>query len=478
VRKLLLQTFLLLAVLVLAAWIAILIVKPGPAGKIVMASGGANGLYHEMALAYKKQLERFGVELELRPDVEGVETLKGLFPQFKSDFKTYNDKNADIQAGFMKGGFSGSMRGRLASERQQMWHQRQVDNLRSAGRLFHEPLWVFVKGTQTFKSLRDLKGKTLYVGSKITGARSVVIHLLKANGITAQSATFVDEDFPADAAPLIEGKADAALLILPPEAEKVQALLRNPQLHLMDFADEAEAYANRFPALSKLVLRQGAVEFNPETPVSDTTLLSTSVALVVRADLDPSLVSLLAYAVVQNPKSGFDKSGEPILFYKAGEFPSPNDPEFEIAPQARAVYQTGDLPALLRVLAPLNKELGLPFWPAAVISENAGRSVLLLIPLLSILLPLIRLLPMIYNWSVRRRLLYWYRQLKVLEDTIEDPPSPEQLVQKRHELDRIDRAVSKIRVPLYFSDRLYDLRGHVEFVRQRLSPQSLRVAAE
>jgi len=467
-RKLIVQTLLLFAILAVAAWIIIIAAKPGPAGKIIMASGGANGLYHEMALAYKKELERFGVEVELRPEVEGTETLKGLLPQFKSDFKSYNDQNADIQAGFMKGGFSGSLQGRLATERQQMWHQRQVDHLRSIGRLFNEPLWVFCKPETQLKSLRELKGKKLYVGAKLSGARRVILHLLKANGVTEKNATFIDEDMAEDAAPLVANTADAAMMILPPESGKVQALLRNPQIRLMDFSAEADAYTNRFPALSKLVLRQGAIEFDPDIPGSDTTLLSTSAALVTRADLDPSLASLLAYAVIQNPKSGFDKAGDPILFFRAGEFPTGKDPEFQVSPDARSVYQNGEPPVLLRLLAPLNKQLGLPFGLAAVISENAGKSILLLIPLLSIVVPLIRLLPAIYHWSVRRRLLYWYRHLKALEDTIEDAPSPDQFSEKWAELDRIDRAVSKIRVPLYFSDRLYDLRGHIDFVRQRL----------
>ena len=477
-RKLVIQTLLLLAVLGGAAWLIITAVKPGPAGKIIMASGGANGLYHEMALAYKKELERFGVEVELRPGVEGSETLRGLLPQFKSDFKTYNDKNADIQAGFMKGGLSGSLQGRLATERQQMWHQRQVDHLRSVGRLFYEPLWVFYKPGMQLKSLRELKGKKLYVGTKVSGARRVVLHLLKANGVTEKNATFIDEDMAEDAAPLLAGTADAAVTILPPESRAVQALLRNPQISLMDFSAEADAYTNRFPSLSKLLLRQGAIEFDPDIPGSDTTLLATSPALVVRADLDPSLMSLLAYAVARNPKSGFDKAGDPILFYKAGEFPNGNDPEFELSADARSVYQNGEPPVLLRLLAPLNKQLGLPFGLAALVSENAGKSILLLIPLLSIIVPLIRVLPAIYNWSVRRRLLHWYQHLKALENTIADTPTPDELSEKWAELDRIDRAVSKIRVPLYFSDRLYDLRGHIDFVRQRLGVETLRGAAE
>ena len=146
--------------------------------------------------------------------------------------------------------------------------------------------------------------------------------------------------------------------------------------------------------------------------------------------------------------------------------------------QAQSVYQSGELPILLRTIAPLNKQLNLPFWLAAVINANAARSILLIVPLLSIIIPLIRILPMLYNWSVRRRLLYWYRHLKALEDTLEHPPTPDQISQKLHELERIDRAVSRIRVPLYFSERLYDLRGHIDLVRQRLTPQRLKNAAE
>ena len=133
---------------------------------------------------------------------------------------------------------------------------------------------------------------------------------------------------------------------------------------------------------------------------------------------------------------------------------------------------------MLRAVASLDKQLDLPFWPAAFINENGGRTILLLIPLLSIIVPLVRILPMIYDWTVRRRLYYWYRQLKTLEDSLEHPPASDKSGQLRDELDRIDRAVAKIRVPIYFSDRLYDLRGHIELVRRRLIPRDVKAAAE
>jgi uncharacterized protein len=263
--------------------------RPGPEGKIILATGGSEGAFNELAEIYKKDLARYGVTLELRPGVEGSETQKALLPQYKSEFKTFDEKDADIEAGFVKGGFASSRQGRFASDKQQLWHQRQMDGLRSVGRLFYEPLWVFTRVEGEVNSLRELKGKKIIIGARESGTRSIARHLLQANGIDANNATLLDTAMTSDGRPLVTHEADAVMMFLPAEAPKIQALLRNPQLRLMDFSTEAEAYAIRFPALTRVVLRQGSVEFNPDNPAHDVTLLATSVALVVRSSLNPSL---------------------------------------------------------------------------------------------------------------------------------------------------------------------------------------------
>jgi uncharacterized protein len=472
VRKFLLAAGAVFLTLILTVAGAIILHNPGPDGKIIIASGGGGGLYNELAELYKKDLARYGVEAELRPKVEGGNTLKALFSQFKAEFSSFDESTADIQAGFIKGGFAGSLQGRLSSAKEQFWHQRLKDNLRSVGRLFYEPIWVFTPAGEKIVSLRELKNRKIYVGTAVGGARRVARQLLKANGVDGENATLIEQDVPDDAAPLISRQADAAIVIVSAESPIIQKLLRNPKLSLMDFAPEAEAYTNRFPSLSKLVLRQGAVEFDPDTPATDITLIATSAVLVVRADLHPSLVSLLANAVIHKPKSGTDKAGDPILFYRAGEFPNGNDPEFEMHSDARQLYKSGELSVLLRSFAPMAKSLGLPFWVTAFASEHGVRTALLLIPILSILVPLMRILPALYNWMQRRSLLYWYRQLKTLEHNIDVEPTENHLAEKQAELERIDAAVSRIRVPLYFSDQLYDLRSHIDLVRRRLTPRS------
>jgi uncharacterized protein len=481
VRNFLLAISAAVIVLIAALWATITVVNPGPKGRIIIATGGSNGAFHAMAERYRKDLARYGVDLELRPKVEGTDTIKALFPQYKAEFKSFDESTADIEAGFAKGGFAGSLYGRLATEREQGWHQRQVDSLRSVGRLFYEPLWVFSRASEPFKSLRELKGKRIYVGSPVSGNRRIAGHLLKSNNVDRTNATIIEEEFPEDGGPLTAREADAAMLLLPPESPKIQRLLRNPKLRLMDFAPEAEAYTSRFPSLTKVILRQGAIEFDPDTPPADITLLASSSALIVRTSLSPSLQTLLANAVIRNPKSGVDKTGEPILFYKAGEFPHINDPEFEVTPEVRQLYKTGALPVLLRATAQMNAALGLPFWPAAFLNEHGTQTVLLLIPLLSILVPLFHYLPIVYKWSIRRRLLTWYRQLRELETSLDADPMDAHLAERQAALDRIDAAVSRVRLPLPFSDQIYELRSHIDLVRRQLAtkgPAPVRTATK
>ena len=434
-------------------------------GKIVMATGSSQ--YYELAESYRRDLERNGIKLEVQRLTEGFATLK-----------TMLEPNSPLNAGFIKGGLVGSLQGRLATEKAKGRHA-EFGKLLSIGRMFYEPIWVYSRGDLPVASLRDLKGMKILTGTKESGARRIVNQLLKANGIDKTNATLIDQDLPADAAPLFDGRADVAITIAPPDSDKMQELVRVAGIRLMDFSPEAEAYDNRFPALTKVVLRKGSVEFNPVIPSDDITLLATTAALVVRSDMHPALISLLTHAVVSNPKSGFDKQGDPVLFYRAGDFPSASDPEFTVPADTRAIYKSGELPFLLRFLAPLNTRMGIPFSYTAFINSYAAQVLLILIPLLAVAVPLSKAIPAIYVWNVRRKLIYWYRQLKNLEKNLDSRGAKYDAATHQTELERIDGAVRRIRVPNFFSNELYDLRMHIDLVRQRLSTRpSLQMAAE
>ena len=322
--------------------------QKGSDGKIVIATGGLPH-YQELGAAYQKALEPFGVQVVMRPSAEGFNTLKDLVAE-----------NPQIDAGFVKGGLVGSMQGRLARSKAQEWQSKELGKLRSVGRLFYEPIWVFVRSDSDSQSLRELKGKRVLTGTKESGTRRIAVQLLRANGVevSKDNPLIIDDEIGSDGEQLLSGKADAAFLIQPADAEKVQKLLHTPGIRLMNFALEADAYANRFPALTKVMLNRGAIEFEPLSPPEDITLLATSVALVVRADLEPSLMTLLTHAVMNNPRSAFDKAGDPVLFYRPGTFPHINDPEYKVAEEARQLYKTGELPIALRSIAPAVHEAG------------------------------------------------------------------------------------------------------------------------
>ena len=74
-----------------------------------------------------------------------------------------------------------------------------------------------------------------------------------------------------------------------------------------------------------------------------------------------------------------------------------------------------------------------------------------------------------YNWIMRRRLFYWYGQLKALEASFDASPTDKHLTEKQAEIERIEDAVSHIRFPLTFSDQVYNLRSHIDIVRRKIT---------
>jgi TRAP-type uncharacterized transport system substrate-binding protein len=445
----------------LLALVAVIYLFPGPEGRLVIATGGADGAYNELVKTFARDLARNGVRLELREDLQGSDLLKAM-----------RDDRSGVDGGVIKGGYLGTLTGRLASANARDRHEVETDNTRSVGRLFLEPIWVFTRGTLPIESLRDLEGKRILTGVRQSGARRVVMQLLRANNVNTDNSVLIGQELTADASALVKGEADAAVLILPPESERIQKLLRVEGIRLMNFAPEAAAYTSRFPALSSVVLTRASVEFEPVIPSADITLLATSAALIVRDELSPALASLLAHAVISNPRSPFDRTGDPILFHRAGQFPSIDEPEYEVSKDIRLIYRSGELPFLLRVLAPLNARLNLPFSFTAFASAYGVQFALLLIPALTILIPLGKVLPILYHWAVRQRLLYWYRELKSLERRVDRDAGQSAIDKHIAEIDRIDLAVRRMRVPLEFFDQLYDLRGHIDLVQRRLEQRA------
>ena len=100
------------------------------------------------------------------------------------------------------------------------------------------------------------------------------------------------------------------------------------------------------------------------------------------------------------------------------------------------------------------------------------RLLLLVVPLVAILVPLARLLPALIGWRRRSRLYRRYGELKFLEqDLAARKLGKGELDDALSRLDRIEEEIVETRFPLDFSDRVYTLRQHVDYVRAQLHRQ-------
>jgi uncharacterized protein len=91
----------------------------------------------------------------------------------------------------------------------------------------------------------------------------------------------------------------------------------------------------------------------------------------------------------------------------------------------------------------------------------------MVVPLLVLLLPLLKIVPPTFRWRMRRKIVRWYRQLHAVDARLEkaDRAVLDELL---IEIDRVEREVLRISVPLGFADQLYNLRSHIQLVRDRV----------
>jgi TRAP-type uncharacterized transport system substrate-binding protein len=437
-RELLITVGPTLVLIALMLWVTSQFVSPAPPRKIAIAAATKGSPYYLWAEQYQQFLAQSDITLEIKETSGSAENLRLL-----------NDDAAGVQIGFMQGGIAST---------------REGPHLRSLGRLFYEPLWVFYHGDAPLDRLTAFKGKRVLVGPAGGGTNQLALRLLAANGVTASTATLINMELPDYVDMLEKGTADAGLLVLGPQARTIDRLLKSPHVHLMNLA-EADAYSQRFPFLSRLDLKQGVIDFDRNVPAVDSALVTTSAALLVRDDLHSALTNLMTQAIVDvHSKPVIDADGEAAIFSRAAEFPIAADPEFPLADEARRVYRSG-APFLQRYL---------PFWLATLID----RLVVLVVPVIGLAIPLIRLAPVLYNWRIRRGIVRWYGELKKVEGGILGQKSPGEAARALAEIDRIEAAVSAIVLPLGFTNQLYDLRDHIDIVRRRLTPLAPAAAAD
>ena len=403
--------------------IAYSFMAPAPPRHIEIASGGPEGAYFMFAGRYREALAREGITLTVRPTSGSVENL-GLL----------GDQASGVDVAFVQSGVGALADGSTAA------------GLRSLASLYFEPLWLFSRGGRPPARLTDLAGRRVAIGGAGSGTRAVVEQLLADNGITGPPTVLLPLGGQQAADALSRGEVDAAFFVASPKAPVVRALLRAEGIVPMSFA-RAEAYTRVHGFLSRVTLPEGAIDFAANIPARDIALLAPTANLVARAELHPALTALLL-------QTATEINGAGGLFEKPGQFPAPLYLDFPLDEAARRYFKDGP-PFLQRYL---------PFWAANLID----RLKIMLLPLVTLLFPLFKIVPPTYRWRVRSRIYRWYRELQAVEGRLRAAASKQELGELRAELERIDDEVARVSVPLSYADALYHLRQHIRFVRDKL----------
>ena len=206
----------------------------------------------------------------------------------------------------------------------------------------------------------------------------------------------------------------------------------------------ADAYVALFPSLSKVVLPTG-VDLAHNIPPSDVTLLAVEASLVVRKDLNPAIQYLLLAAAAEI-------HGGPDIFNKPGRFPAAEAVDL---PQRTGpgVLPVGRPVRLSRAPAVAGGHHGAPA-DSAHPAPGGGVS-------------LFRFLPAAYQYLVETRIYRLHGRLRLLEQDIEEAGEG-QLGALSAELDELARQASHLSVPLYYSQRLFILKGHIGTAREQV----------
>lgn len=413
----------------LALFFAYKFIDPAPPRKIVIATGESDLNYNAFAAIYGVYLQKEGITLTLRKTSGDTENLRLL-----------KDPESDVDIAFIQDGVA---------------HSEGAGSLLSLGSLYYQPVWIFCRCKASTTHLSALKGKRIAIGYAGNGTHTLVSTLLNESGINASNTRLVEIGGEEAATALRQGKLDAALFVDVANSGMIHEMVTDKRLRLLSL-DTAEAFSRKFAFMHHLVLPEGAMDLARNTPSHDVHLVAPTATLVVKESMHPALVYLMMKVIAE-------VHGGPSMFNSKGEFPSAKDTDFPLSTQALNFYKSG-LPIIDKYL---------PFWAATFVN----RTLIVILPLLALLIPLTKIIPMVYVWLVKRKLFRYYGELRFLDTQLQEIKSAEDVQECLDKLNDIEAKVVNVKLPVPFSQYAYELRAHIELVRSKLNHHKFQTTA-
>jgi TRAP transporter TAXI family solute receptor len=174
-----------------------------------------------------------------------------------------------------------------------------ITSLRALGSLFPEPVHIVVPAASGIRSVADLRGKRVALGTPDSGTRADALAVLAAHGLTVKDLAEVrDEGLEAAAARLRAGRIDAFFATVGAPTRELQRLATRHPIRLVSLdAAAIERLVTEKPGLVRLVVPANTYPGQKE----DVTTVAAAALLVTRADVPESEAALVLRMVFENP---------------------------------------------------------------------------------------------------------------------------------------------------------------------------------
>lgn len=341
-----------------------------------------------------------------------------------------------------------------------------TEKFRSIGVTQKAPFYIYIKSNRNdIKSILDLKGKKIayYLLPMKDGVSPfqrdrknispytvgyIYGQIFNLAGIDISNTTFINT-YPDPVTSNVDADAYVALYFSDGVYSKMYQDFVAGKLKFLPIPN-LEALAIKLPHLTVGKLPAGGFNYEASIPAADVYYPAITASMAVRKDLDPSLVVALAEAY----KAYLDK---PTLTRAKGELPSFKDIEtFKPHPAAADFYKTGR-----------------PFLGKYFSHNLSGfilKLALIILPLLTVVWPLMHFLPLLYRLIIKKKITNWYHQLEYIEKNYETADKATKAI-FRIELANLDSKLKELKFPLMygaFVQELFIAREHVELVKKKI----------
>jgi TRAP-type uncharacterized transport system substrate-binding protein len=307
-----------------------------PPKLIVIETGPVGGTYHDTALLYARHFEEAGLNIEIRPNPQSLQTIDRLNADVPRGDAAYVDIGFTVQA--------------LSADK--------YPNVQSAGVIQLQPLFAFYNrqlGEQ--KSPASLKGKRIVMPPQGSASAQAATALLGLYGIDDKNTQFTYLPIAQATEALKTGLHDAGFFMLSPANSMIRSLVGTSSLAMLSI-QEAQGVTRRLDYLRPIKLPYGAFDLLKSVPDKDLDMVAGTVNVMVHKDISPAVLYVLLKAMSK-------EHGGQTLVSSKGDFPTTVGTALTVHPLASQWDKTGT-PWTFNTFAPEVASVIYKYWSIAL----------------------------------------------------------------------------------------------------------------